>query len=161
MIGFSVVLLGSCTSCTLRVREPSAERSSEIREEVLELTQQIQAAAERADPEGLFLYHSGSPETMHIHNGVRYSKDELIANYRSIYQNVEKQEINFGTPVVSVLSENLVLVASQGTFQTTMVSGATLSGEVAWTYLWQRQGEAWMLLHAHQSFPGPIGRSGR
>ena len=152
-------LLVACSSCTLRVRQPSESEKSQITAEILALTRQVQAAAERADAAGLFMYHSDASEYIHIHNGVRYTRDELVANYQGIYRDVEKQEIDIGDPVISILSQDLVLVASQGTFKTTMKSGAFLNGDIAWTYLWKRDNESWKLLHAHQSFPGPIGRA--
>ncbi len=71
-----------------------------------------------------------------------------------------RQEINIGDPTITFFSSDLVLVTSQGRFTSTSKSGSVLSGDVAWTYLWQRQNGAWLLAHAHQSFPGPIARSG-
>ena len=158
-----VVLIGvivlTSSACTFRMREASDEEQAQVVAEIMALTQQVQAAAERTDVLGLFRYHSDPGTFEHIHNGVRFTRDELIADYREIYADVESQEIDIGDPLISILSRNVVLVASQGTFKTTMKSGSTLSGDIAWTYVWQREGESWTLLHAHQSFPGPIGRA--
>jgi ketosteroid isomerase-like protein len=78
-----------------------------------------------------------------------------------VYNGVAKQEINIGSPTVRFFSPDLVLVTSQGRFTSTSQSGAVLSGDVSWTYLWERQNGVWSLAHAHQSFPGPIARSGQ
>lgn len=156
----SVLLLAN--ACTLRVNEPSGEEKSKIIGEVLELTNQIRLAAESANADGLFLHHSDAPDAAHIIDGKRYAKSQMISNYRGVYAGVDNQQINLGNPVVKVLSSDLVLVASQGDFTSKSKSGGSLSGDVAWTYLWQKQQNTWVLIHAHQSFSGPISpRSGR
>lgn len=153
---FLVLIL--CSACELRVRQPTAEEKIQIETEIMTLTNQVLSAAEQADALGLFRYHSNATEFIHINNGARFTKGELVTNYQEVYSGVEKQEINIGQPVISILSKDHVLVASQGTFKTFLKSGGTLSGDIAWTYVWERnrQQEGWRLLHAHQSFPGPI-----
>ena len=147
-----------CSACELRVRQPTPEERTQIETEIMALTNQVLNAAENADALGLFKYHSNATEFIHIHNGARFTKGELVANYQDVYSGVEKQEIDVGQPMISVLSKDLVLVASQGTFKTFLKSGGSLSGDIAWTYVWERDRErdGWRLLHAHQSFPGPI-----
>ena len=153
-----LIVLTLCSACELRVRQPTAEERSQIEAEVMALTNQVLAAAEQADALGLFKYHSNESEFIHIYNGARFTKDELVTNYQEVYKGVEKQEIDIGRPVFSVLSKDVVVVASQGTFKTFLKSGGTLSGDIAWTFVWERDlsRDTWRLLHAHQSFPGPI-----
>ncbi len=155
-----LLLLFAINACTLRVKEPTGEERNKIISEVLALTNEIRAAAEAADAEGLFKYHSDAPDAAHIIDGKVFTRGQMIANYRDVYAGVANQEINIGNPSVKILSPTLVLVVSQGSFKTNSRSGSSLSGGVAWTYLWQKQGESWVLLHAHQSFPGPISRAG-
>ncbi len=140
------------------MREPSGEEKNQMINEVLALTNEIRAAAETADADGLFRYHSDAPDAAHIIDGKRYIRSQMVQNYREVYAGVANQAINLGSPLVKVLSPNLVLVVSQGDFTSNSKSGSSLSGGVAWTYLWQRENETWTLLHAHQSFPGPISR---
>lgn len=157
-ITYFLVALVFCSACELRVRQPTAEERRQIEAEVMALTNEVLMAAERADALGLFKYHSNQTEFVHIHNGARHTKNELVANYQDIYSGVEKQEIDIGQPVISVLSKDVVVVASQGRFKTFLKSGGSLSGDIAWTYVWERDlaQDTWRLLHAHQSFPGPI-----
>ncbi len=155
------ILLTTVNACTFQVREPSGEEKAQITNEVLALTNEIRAAAERADADGLLQYHSETSNATHINDGTRYTKNDLLAHYRDVYTGVAKQEINIGNPSVTIFSENLALVTSQGRFTSTSKSGSRLSGDVAWTYLWQKKNGTWMLMHAHQSFPGPIARSGQ
>ena len=154
---FAVLVLLS--SCQLRVRQPTPEERVQIESEIMALTNEVLTSAEQADALGLFKYHSNDREFVHIHNGARFTRGELVSNYQGVYSGVEKQEIDIGQPVINVLSKDVVLVASQGTFKTYLKSGGTLSGDIAWTYVWERErtSDAWRLLHAHQSFPGPIG----
>lgn len=153
------VLLAS--ACEFRVREPSGEEKNQIVSEVLALTNEIRAAAEAADADGLFRHHSDAADAAHIIDGKRFSRGQMVNNYRDVYAGVASQQINIGDPMVKVISPDLVLVVSQGTFTSNSKSGGALSGGVAWTYLWQKQNEAWVLLHAHQSFPGPISPLGQ
>ena len=146
-------------ACTFRVREPSPEERDLIITEVLARTNEIRAAAEAADADGLFRYHSDAPDAVHIIDGRQFTRSQMVANYRDVYAGVASQVINIGSPVVKVLSPDLVLVVSQGDFKTNSKSGGSLAGDVAWTYLWQKQNDAWTLIHAHQSFPGPISRA--
>lgn len=156
---FFLILVLTTSACELRVREPSGEEKNQIVNEVLALTNEIRLAAESADAEGLFRYHSDAPDAAHIIDGKQFTRGQMISNYRNVYASVESQSINIGDPVVKVLSPELVLVVSQGNFTSNATSGSSLSGGIAWTYLWKKQNEAWTLLHAHQSFPGPISRA--
>ena len=154
-----MTMLLFANACTLRVKEPSNEEKNQIIGEVLALTNEIRAAAEAANAEGLFQYHSNAPDAMHIIDGKQYTRGQMVANYRDVYAGVASQEINLGNPTVKLISPDLVLVVSQGDFKTNSRSGTSLAGGVAWTYLWQKQTDTWVLLHAHQSFPGPISRA--
>ncbi len=156
-----ILCLILASACELRVREPSGEEKNQMISEVLALTNEIRAAAEIADADGLFRYHSDEADAAHIIDGKRFTRSQMVNNYRNVYAGVESQQINIGDPVVKVLTPELVLVVSQGDFTTRSKSGSSLSGDVAWTYLWQKQNDVWILLHAHQSFPGPISRSGQ
>lgn len=149
------------SACTLRVREPSGEEKNQLTSEVLALTNEIKLAAEAADADGLFRYHSDALDAAHIIDGKRYIRSQMVNNYRDVYASVASQEINTGEPIVKVLTPDLVLVVSEGSFTTNAKSGSSLSGGVAWTYLWQKKKDGWVLLHAHQSFPGPISRAGQ
>ena len=156
-IPYFLLLLILISACELRVRQPTPEERSEIEDEIMALTNEVLMAAERADALGLFKYHSSETDFVHIHNGARHTRRELVDNYQDVYSGVEKQEIDIGQPVISVLSKDVVVVASQGTFKTFLKSGGSLSGDIAWTYVWERDRtiDSWRLLHAHQSFPGP------
>ena len=156
-----LTLVVMANACTLRVREPSGEEKIKIIAEVMARTNEIRAAAEAADAEGLFRYHSDATDAAHIIDGKRYVRSQLVTNYKNLYAGVASQEINLGDPLIKVLSPDLVLVVSEGVFTSTSKSGSTISGGVAWTYLWQKHNDTWTLLHAHQSFPGPISRAGQ
>ncbi|MEM8484239.1 MAG: nuclear transport factor 2 family protein [Bacteroidota bacterium] len=156
-----LALMVFLSACTLRVREPSGEEKNQLTSEVLALTNEIRFAAENADADGLFRYHSDALDAAHIIDGKRFIRSQMVNNYRSVYASVASQEINIGEPVVKVLTPDLVLVVSEGNFTTNSKSGSSLSGGVAWTYLWQKKKDGWELLHAHQSFPGPISRAGQ
>ena len=158
---FLLILLSlSLSACTLRVNEPSQDERVQITNEILALTSEIRAAAERADADGLFQHHSAEPNAFHINDGRLYTKNDLLNQYRQTYAGVARQEINIGSPTVNILNNDLVLVTSQGRFTSTSKSGSSISGDVAWTYLWQREAGIWTLLHAHQSFAGPIAPAG-
>lgn len=155
-ISLLLLVVVFCNACTLRVRQPDPQERELITAEIMALTEQVLAAAERADAQGLFMYHSSGAEFIHINNGERFTREELVAYYQNVYSGVERQEISMGDPAISILSKDAVVVASQGRFKTFRKDGSTLSGDIAWTFLWRRDPNGWKLYHAHQSFPGPI-----
>ena len=158
---FSIfLLLTTLSACTLRVNEPSPEERAQITNEIMALTSEIRAAAERADADGLFHHHSAAPNAYHINDGKVFTRNDLLSQYRDTYAGVARQEINIGSPNVTILNNDLVLVTSQGRFTSTSKSGSNISGDVAWTYLWKRENGVWTLVHAHQSFAGPIAPAG-
>lgn len=155
-----VFFASTLSACTLRVGEPSPEERTQITNEIMALTSEIRAAAERADAESLFRHHSAAQNAFHINDGKVYTRADLLTHYRDVYTGVARQEINIGNPSITIFNKDLVLITSQGRFTSTSKSGSNLSGDVAWTYLWKRENGIWTLNHAHQSFAGPIGRSG-
>ena len=137
----------------MRVRQPNDVEREALETLVLNLTHGVLDAAETVDVEAAFRYHSNMPDAVFLIDGKRYTRQELLETYRSIYAGVEHQEINFGEPSVSVVSEHLVIVSSTGRFVTKMKSGGSFARDAAWTYVWVYEGESWNIRHAHQSFP--------
>ena len=154
---FLVVL---AQACTLRVREPSSEEKNQLINEVLVLTDEIRAAAEAADADGLFRYHSDAPDAAHIIDGKRFVRSEMVSNYRGVYAGVASQQINIGNPSVKILAPDLVLVVSQGDFTTRSKSGGALSGDVAWTYLWQKKRRNMLASNECKNMPAHLIASG-
>jgi SnoaL-like domain len=150
----TALLIALCaTGCTMRVRQPNDAEREAIQTLALNLTRDVLDAAEAVDVEAAFRYHSNMPDAVFLIDGKRYTRQELLVSYRDIYAGVEHQEIDFGEPTVSVVSEHLVIVSSTGRFVTKMKSGGSFARDAAWTYVWVYEGGAWNIRHAHQSFP--------
>ncbi|MEZ4699740.1 MAG: nuclear transport factor 2 family protein [Rhodothermales bacterium] len=143
------------SGCTLRMRQPDEAERNALRETVLSLTREILDAAEQVDVEAAFRYHSALPDAVFLIDGKRYTRRELIEAYQSIYAGVESQDIDFGEPTVTVVSEHMIVVSSTGRFVTRMKSGGSFARDAAWTYVWVNEGETWNIRHVHQSFPRP------
>ncbi len=137
----------------MRVRQPNDAERETLQTMVLSLTRDVLDAAETVNVEAAFRYHSNMPDAVFLIDGKRYTRGELLEVYRGIYAGVEHQEIEFGEPTVSVVSEQLVIVSSTGRFVTKMKSGGSFARDAAWTYVWVHEGESWNIRHAHQSFP--------
>ncbi len=149
----AILLALLATGCTMRMRQPNDAEREALETLVLSLTRDVLDAAETVDVETAFKYHSHMPDAVFLIDGKRYTRLELVEAYRGIYAGVEHQEIDFGEPTVSVVSEHLVIVSSTGRFVTKMKSGGSFARDAAWTYVWVYEGERWNIRHAHQSFP--------
>ena len=150
-IALLLLVLTVCNACTLRVRQPDPREREQITSEILALTNQVLMAAEQADADRLFALHSTAIEYVHINNGTRLTRDQLVAYYKDVYSEVDRQEIEMGEPAFSILSKDAVIVAWEGQFTTYRNGGSTLTGEIAWTHLWKRTENGWKLFHAHHS----------
>lgn len=137
----------------MRMREPSDSERETLAALALGLTREVIAAAEQVNVEAAFRYHSNLPDAVFLVDGRRYTRGELLEAYQGIYAGVESQQIDFGEPVVTVVSEKTVIIASTGRFITKLKSGGSFARDAVWTYVWVHEGEAWNIRHAHQSFP--------
>ena len=151
VLGISFLLL--IQGCTLSVRDVSDQVRIATTDEVMALTQDVIASAERADVDGTFRYHSDAADASFVVYGKQYNRAELVAEYRDIYAGVERQEITLGNPVVMVVNKDMAILSSEGRFVATMKSGGTVSRDMAWTFVWMRRNEQWQVVHTHQSLP--------
>ena len=137
------------------LEELSAEEAELIRSTVLELSAAVVRSAERVDPAATFSNYSDAPDATHINMGDLHTRESLLEMYRDIYGAARSQKINFGEPIVTVVSRTAAVVATKGGFEVLTRDGKRIRSTAAWTWVWVCRGGSWQVLHSHQSFPSP------
>ena len=133
----------------------SEDEAESIRSTVLELSERVVRNAERVDVDAAYANHSSDADATHANMGHLHNRESLVRMYRDLYEAAESQEIDFGTPVVTVLGRSAAVVASDGEFRVRTKDGGRIRSRAAWTWVWVRRDGSWQLLHSHQSFPAP------
>jgi ketosteroid isomerase-like protein len=87
-------------------------------------------------------------------NGMIYaSRDAALAAFRDAFSQLRSQDIRIADHHVTVLSPDLAMYTSRGTFTSVDKSGKTSAPRsFAWTVLLRREGGHWKMLNVHQSF---------
>ena len=128
----------------------------EVTAAVVQATRDLSSAAERADVDGVFARYDADPSSRFIHEGVAYTRAQLVEMFEPIYSTLGGQVIDLGDLFVTVLSRDAAIVMATGVFTASAGDGLEVSSPVGWTLVWVREGEGWLLRHSHQSFPGAL-----
>lgn len=151
-----VALVGTLcfASGATAVAQVPAVEASKIRTEVEAAVAAVVAGANAVDVERTFASCSTSGEFRMADNGAIYaSREATLAAFRAGFGPLRSQDIRILEHQVSVLSRDLAMYTSLGTFTTTDKSGqASPARKFAWTALWRREGTQWRMLNVHQSF---------
>ena len=120
------------------------------------LSQGIFDGASGVDLDATFRRFGTGDNAAHLNGGQRYTRDSLASLYRSVFANLQRQEIVPDAPTVTVLGRDAAVYSTRGHFVATPKTGAPLSSDAAWTFVWVRMNGEWTLLHSHQSTPQPL-----
>lgn len=148
------MLVAACEPRTETSATPMSEaQRAAIADTVTSLTRAMIDAANRVDAEATFQRFASGSEGVHMNMGVRYSRDSLIAMYRPIFNGLERQQIEPGTPTVTVLGPDAAVLSVASRFSATPKTGPQIASPFAWTLVWARRDGAWSLVHSHESTP--------
>ena len=135
----------------------SEEQRAAIADTVTALTRAVVDGGSAVDADATFQRFATGDEAAHLNMGVRYTRDSLVAMYRSIFGTLERQQVELGAPTVTVLGPDAAVLSTAGSFTATPKTGAPLASPFAWTLVWVRRAGAWSLVHSHQSTPQALG----
>ena len=133
-----------------------AQRTA-IADTVTALTRAVIDGGNHVDADATFQRFAGGDDAAHMNMGTRYTRDSLVATYRTIFGRLERQQIDVGTPTVTVLGPDAAVLSATGQFSATPKTGAVLASPFAWTFVWARRDGTWSLVHSHQSTPQALG----
>ena len=136
------------------VAQVTEAEASKIRVEIEAAVQAVVAGANAVDVEKTFASCSTSGEFRMADNGALYgSREATLAAFRAGFGPLRSQDIRIPEHQVVVLSRDLAMYTSLGTFTTIDKSGqASPARQFAWTALWRREGAQWRMVNVHQSF---------
>ncbi|MBV5281521.1 MAG: nuclear transport factor 2 family protein [Paludibacter sp.] len=111
-------------------------------------------AGERLDVTGISECINDSLKTGFIDNGFYFkSFEELMVGFKSGIKGLEYQKFNIDTKKITVLSENSVLLTTNGNFSAKVFDGRMLTGQFAWTFVYSKINGKWKVIHSHMSNP--------
>ncbi len=149
-----VVLVGTLCLASGASAGAKVSEASKVRAEIEGAVQAVVAGANAVDVERTFASCSMSADFRMADNGVLYgSREATLAAFREGFGPLRSQDVRIADHQVIVLSRDLAMYTSLGTFTTTDKSGqASPARTWVWTVLWRREGTQWKMLNAHQSF---------
>lgn len=132
----------------------SQGRASILEKELEEAFNQAIAAAEKLDYQRLAEDVEDGRQAGFIVAGAYYhSFEELLEIVRSTAQGVTSQKINLKEKKITVLTDHLGLITASGTADVTLTSGEKFSRPFFWSFLYEKTGGEWKVIHSHQSGP--------
>lgn len=132
----------------------TADRSAEIKAQVVAAYDQSIAAAEALDLDSLFGALGNNDNGALIANGRMFlSRTEVIDSTRTNFQGIRALKYEVGPRRVTVLSPTAALLVTNGTLNGETVDGARFTRSFAHTVVYVRENGRWLVLHTHQSNP--------
>lgn len=130
----------------------SDEVRSSIASELDQLFNESIKAAENLEPDRLSISVDDRHKAGFIVNGTFYSDFEpVIRNYRAGIQGVKSQQISVSQKKITVVSQNVGLIAAAGSNVVYLNDGRTFATYFAWTFVYEKIGGTWKVIQSHQS----------
>jgi len=131
----------------------SPAQSAAIADSVRALTDSVLVNAEKVNLEATFQRFSADSDAVHINVGRRFTKDSLVAWFRTAFAAVDSQQIDHRNVTVTVLGPDAAVWSADGHAKAFFKNGDVQEGDVASTFVWVRREGRWTVLDWHQSFP--------
>ena len=127
------------------------QESSIIREVDAHFTQML-AYARTLDYDNLNSGVDDSHEAGFITNGIYYPQyATLIADMRNAAQGVDRQEFSIKEKKITPLSDRLALMTVSGAATVYLTDGRELPVNFLWSFVYEKSGDEWKVIHSHQS----------
>lgn len=130
-----------------------AEREM-VRTSIDENTAAFISAAEKANAAGLYATLRDVHSLGFVNNGRMYPPQESLLNtFEEVFSHIQSQEIEITDKRVWVISLSAAVSSNLGHFTTTDSEGKVSEGAFIWTFVYQKLGDGWKIVHSHLSFP--------
>jgi ketosteroid isomerase-like protein len=153
-IALFVATICSCAAVAQAGTSVKPEQADSIRVDIEGRVRAMAAGAAAGDVEKTFADATTSPDFMMADNGSIYpNRDATLAAFREDFAQLSSQDVKITHQVVVVVSRDVALSTTRGTFSATYKSGRVMREMTfVWTVLWRRESGQWRSVNIHQSF---------
>lgn len=142
-----------CFSLNGQQESPKIDEAS-IEAAVLRTYDEMTAAAEKVDGDKLFSYVLENDKGCLISDGkLMLTRTEAINNYSKNSRNLASVDYIMDKKLVTAISPQTAVMAVEGRYEATMVSGEKFGSPVALTIVFVLKNGQWKVLHSHTSLP--------
>ncbi len=127
-------------------------QSEIIKNQVDSVFSEMVSSAEKLDIKGLNSGVNDAHTAGFISNGKYYTSYAALAEEtESLVRGISKQNISFKDKMITVLSDNIVLVTTSGVSRAYLDDGRELVVNFQWSFLYEKIDNNWKVIHSHQS----------
>ena len=131
----------------------SSTREEIIRKQILEVQEEMKAAAENFHPDELFNYVLDVNDVI-IENGLlRTTRKDALNITRQGFEGIKELIYTYNHKNIRVISPSTVLWTATGTTTFALEDGREITRDFAETLVFVLQDGQWKVLHAHRSSP--------
>ena len=125
----------------------------EVQRAVLARLAEIQAAAEKLDPDKVFSFVMENDAGVLAQNGRLFlTRQEALESTKRGFQRLEKIEYRFDQQHVTLLSPTIALATGEGSSSATVQDSGTITTRFAQSVVFVLTNGEWKVFHAHRSF---------
>ncbi len=146
----------------LGVRLPAAEppplsaaEQARVKATVGGLMDQLSRHAEALDAVKTLAVLSDEPDAVFLFCGKPYTKPQLVRTLTEMYGTLRSLKITMKPPTVTVLGADAAVWTTTGTAVSVNQEGETFTEELHETWVWQRRGGQWRVVHSHECVATP------
>ncbi|UCH13726.1 MAG: nuclear transport factor 2 family protein [Bacteroidales bacterium] len=153
------VVTGLCILMFLAVNTVYAQKLSEkqrikIENELESVFEEALKTGESLDADKLMVSVDDKYKAGHLVNGIYYSSfDTVMTIFKSGIKNLERQEYDIHKKKITVLTKNLAIISASGIAKIYTYTGGSFNSTFAWTFVYEKTGEGWKVIHSHRSNP--------
>jgi len=148
----AAAVLLACNSKHLNGQELTNARKSVIEKQIDSLFQVSIKAAEKLDYDKLSLGVDDRYSAGFIANNIFYPRYDSLVNFaKTRAQGVLGQSINVQGKKITVISENLALIAAYGDTKVALSDGREFELKFYWTFIYNKINKSWKVIQSHQS----------
>ena len=115
---------------------------------------EIQDAAERLDPDGVFRFVLENDKGALVQDGrILLTRDDALKSTKQGFKGLSRISYQFDHQHVTLLSPTIALVVGEGDSSATTNDGRTFDTRFAQSVVLMKSDGQWKVAHAHRSFP--------
>ncbi|MCB9247623.1 MAG: nuclear transport factor 2 family protein [Ignavibacteriales bacterium] len=138
----------------MQKEELTEAEKSKIATEINTLFEKSLKAGESLDINGITENVNDTLRAGFIDNGVYFkSFNERMSGFKNAINGIDSQEMAIVNIKITILSPNVVLLASSGNYKVKISDGRILEGKFAWTFVYSKINNEWKIVHTHMSNP--------
>ena len=141
-------------SNTYAKEELSETEKSKIVTEINTLFEKSLKAGESLDINGITENVNDTLRAGFIDNGMYFNSfKERMSGFNNAIKGIDSQEMAIVNKKITILSPNVVLLATSGNYKVKVSDGRILESKFAWSLVYSKINNEWKIVHTHMSNP--------